>query len=69
MQTVSIGFTRDDGDFEVLATMNNTGGLMSDGEFTCLVNSTRSNIEIIMGDDVRLEVLERADAPSVVVID
>ena len=66
MKTVSIGFTREDGDFELLATMNNTGDVMTDGEFMCLVNSTRSNMELMMGAASRLEVLERADAPDVV---
>lgn len=66
MRTVSIGFTREDGDFELLATMNNTGDVMTNGEFMCLVNSTRSNMELMMGSASRLEVLERADAPDVV---
>ncbi len=66
MKAVSIGFTREDGDFELLATMNNTGDVMTDGEFMCLVNSTRSNMELMMGCESRLEVLERADAPDVV---
>jgi hypothetical protein len=66
MKTVSIGFTREDGDFELLATMNNTGDVMTNGEFMCLVNSTRSNMELMMGSESRLEVLERADAPDVV---
>ena len=69
MKAVSIGFTREDGDFELLATLNNTGDVMTDGEFMCLVNSTRSNMELMMGFESRLEVLERADAPDVVTLE
>ncbi len=69
MKTATIGFTRHDGDFQVLATLSNTCGAMTTGEFMTLVNATRSNVELMAeNDDVRIEVKERADAADVVTL-
>ena len=69
MKTATIGFTRPDGNFQVLATLSNTCGAMTTGEFMTLVNATRSNVELMAeNDDVRIEVKERADAADVVTL-
>lgn len=62
MKTVSIGYFRDDGDFAILATLNNNDGDIKDFEFLVAVMkgmvSDCSGIECIA--------LERADAPDYV---
>ena len=69
MKTATIGFTRHDGDFQVLATLSNNCGAMTTGEFISLVNATRLNIELMAETaDVRIEVKERADAADVVTL-
>lgn len=69
MKTATIGFTRHDGDFQILATLSNTCGAMTTGEFVSLVNATRLNIELMAETaDVRIEVKERADAADVVTL-
>ena len=37
MKTVSIGFNREDGDFAILATLNNNDGHLSDDAFHNIV--------------------------------
>lgn len=70
MKAATIGFTRHDGDFQVLATLSNTCGAMTTGEFVSLVNATRLNLELVAEtSDVRIEVKERADAPDVVTLE
>jgi len=67
MQYVSIGFTRSDGDFELLATLNNGANFLSDDDFAKLVKYTKVFFEE-KGEDI-LEVLERQDAPDIVTLD
>ena len=43
-KVASVGFVRDDGDFELLATFNNNGEYMSDEAFYALVTKTMSAI-------------------------
>lgn len=64
MRAVSIGFTRDDGEFELLATLNNSGDHLSDDDFGDLVNDVASTLcrRLVC----QIEVLERNDAPDVV---
>lgn len=64
MQSATIGFTREDGDFEILATMNNTADHYEAARFSVLVQSTAEAIAAAIGHDV--EILEREDAPEVV---
>lgn len=65
-KTVSLGFTRDDGDFELLATLNNNGGTMSDTAFASLIKATRLGLEL--ATETYIEVKERADAADVVTL-
>jgi len=69
MKTVSIGYYREDGDFAILATLNNNDGLLSDQRFKQL-------IELVEGEYVEklyythdIMVLERQDTPDYVEID
>jgi hypothetical protein len=64
MRAVSIGFTRDDGDFELLATLNNSGDHLSDDDFGELVNEVASTLcrRLVC----QIDVLERNDAPDVI---
>lgn len=65
MKTVSIGFIRDDGDFDLFATLNNLDGHMSDEHFDVLVNGAKTYIALMTKrNDV--QVLEREDAPDYV---
>lgn len=62
MKTVSIGIARDDGDFAVLATLNNNDAHMSENAFETLVDAVRAYIEVMSKQTT--VVLERQDAPD-----
>tara|TARA_R110000868_G_scaffold7020_1_gene38547 strand:+ start:111 stop:311 length:201 start_codon:yes stop_codon:yes gene_type:complete len=64
MKTVSIGFMRDDGDFDLFATLNNLDEHMKQNEFKELVNSVAS--ELYRATRRKVQVLEREDAPDYV---
>ncbi len=64
MKTVSIGYFRDDGDFVLLATLNNNDGDIKHFEF--LVADIKGMISDCSG--IRCIVLEREDAPDYVTI-
>ena len=60
----SFGFTRADGDFELVATLNNSGKHMSDEVFTDFVNHVKLAFEYATNGHI--EVLERQDALDIV---
>ena len=66
MKTVSIGFYRTDGDFDLFATLNNLDGHMSEVDFNRLVDHVASALCEATRQPV--EVLEREDAPSYVTL-
>jgi hypothetical protein len=66
MKTVSIGFTRDDGDFAVLATLNNNDTHLTDDAFHAIVRGVSTYLEVQIGHAV--SVLERQDTPDYVSI-
>jgi len=67
METVSIGYHREDGDFAVLATLNNNDGHMSDNAFGELVGYVASKLcrQLVC----EMVVLERQDAPDYVEVE
>ena len=67
MKTVSIGFTRDDGDFSLFATLNNLDDYFSSYDFKELVHAVASELQA--ATQMQVEILEREDAPSYVVLD
>lgn len=60
MNTVSIGYYRDDGDFALLATLNNNDGHIKHFDF--LVSDIRGMLSDCAG--VECVSLERQDAPD-----
>lgn len=68
IETVSIGFHREDGDFQIMATLNNKDGLVSATYFERLCRRLAEDL----GDDLHggsgepLVILEREDAPDYV---
>lgn len=64
VKTVSIGFYRDDGDFQLLATLNNNDELVRD--FDELVVSVISQIRLRLLIDEAIVALSRQDAPDYV---
>ena len=64
MKTVTIGYTREDGDFAVIATLNNNDGHMSDEDFDEL--RLALTISLAANTDLQLQMLERQDAPDYV---
>lgn len=62
MKTVSIGYFRDDGDFAILATLNNNDGNIKDFEF--LVADMKGMVSDCAG--IECIALEREDAPDYV---
>ncbi len=66
MNTVTIGFQREDGDFQVLATLNNKDNLLTDEAFKTLVDDVASNLcSALM---CQIDVLEREDTPDTVTL-
>mgnify|MGYP003346698151 CR=1 FL=1 len=64
MQSATIGFTRDDGDFEILATLNNTAQHYAPEIFAVIVKDTAEALMRAMGHQI--DILEREDAPDVI---
>ena len=64
MKTVSIGIMRDDGDFAVLATLNNNDEHLTQPEFDRLVSDTVNFLNERITDVV--QAVERQDAPDYV---
>ena len=62
MNTVSIGYFRDDGDFALLATLNNNDGDIK--HFKLLVSDIKGMISDCSG--IECIALEREDAPDYV---
>lgn len=67
MKTVSIGINREDGDFAVLATLNNNDSHLSDRDFEALVGEVASTLCRKMVCEV--QVLERQDTPDYIQLD
>jgi len=64
MKTVTIGFMREDGDIQVLATLNNNDDTTDEVHFRLFVAVVKSNWQRLSGENV--EVFERQDAPDYV---
>lgn len=69
MKTVSIGYHRDDGDFAVLATLNNNDELIGANVFAQLAGHLRFLLSYELEGDLVLEIVERQDAPDYVTLD
>ena len=67
MKTVSIGFTRYDGDFALFATLNNLDEYFNSYDFKELIHAVASELQA--ATKMQVEILEREDAPSYVVLD
>lgn len=68
MKTVSIGFMRDDGDFALVATLNNLDEHMSEEHFNVLVDGVKNYIALMTKrNDVLM--LEREDAPDYITLE
>lgn len=67
MKTVSIGYHREDGDFAVLATLNNNDDFMSDEEFKEAVDSLAAKLWAVTR--LYITVLERQDTPDYVEVE
>ena len=68
--TVTIGYYREDGDFAVLATLNNNDGIYTPEAFNKLIKNIFN--ELFVECNIRypdLVILERQDAPDYVQID
>jgi len=66
MKTVSIGFTRDDGDFALFATLNNLDEYFNSYDFKELVHAVASELQ--SATNMKVEILERDDAPSYITL-
>lgn len=64
MKTATIGFIREDGDIQVLATLNNNDDTISPTHFKLLVESVRFSWERLSLENVQL--FERQDTPDYV---
>ncbi len=66
-KTYTIGFYRADGDFQVLATVNNNDQLMTDFDFDCMTAHLVDTLAETTGEDV--QALSRQDTPDYVTIE
>lgn len=62
MNTVSIGYVREDGDLQLLATLNNVDGDLTQAQFSNLVERVSDQYRECGLSNVK--VYERADAPD-----
>jgi len=73
MKTVSIGYTRDDGDFRILATINNNDEEFTSHEFAAIVADIAKLLQDTHRDDMgeipMLETVARQDAPDYVTLE
>jgi hypothetical protein len=69
--TAAIGFHRDDGDFQLIATLNNNDELIARDQFTDIVHFLLRHLQNALSVDGEhtLVVLERQDAPDYVTLD
>lgn len=65
MNSVSIGYFREDGDFAILATLNNNDGYLLSNEFNDLIKLT---ISLLCNkiENIDIVALPREDAPDYV---
>jgi hypothetical protein len=68
MTTYTIGYHREDGDFAILATLNNNDGHMGQGAFLGLLEQTRNQIASFM-PYTPIVSIERQDAPDYITIE
>jgi len=66
-QTVSIGYEREDGDFHIIATLNNNEEMAEEADWHCAIAAIVSTLQKVTG--MNLAVLEREDAPDFVNLD
>jgi len=66
MNTATLGFTREDGDFEVLATLNNTAQHYAPEIFAVIVKDTAEALMNAMAHQI--DILEREDAPDTITL-
>ena len=66
MKTVSIGFTRDDGDFQIIATLNNNDELIDSVRFIATVSALRQTLQAASNE--ALQILERQDSPDYITL-
>ncbi len=66
-QTVSIGYEREDGDFHIIATLNNHEEIAEEADWHFAIAAVVSTLEKIT--DLKLAVLEREDAPDFINLD
>lgn len=64
--TVTLGFHREDGDFQVLATLNNNDGLIGYPAFSQLIEDLSEKLAHLTQSPI--EVLERQDSPDYVTL-
>jgi hypothetical protein len=68
MTTYTIGYHRDDGDFAVLATLNNNDGHMGDTSFADLLETVRFQLACHL-QPTPIVSIERQDAPDYITIE
>ncbi|HZU34745.1 MAG TPA: hypothetical protein VFA18_02480 [Gemmataceae bacterium] len=71
LSTAAIGFHRDDGDFQLLATLNNNDELIAPHRFTDIAHSLRDDLQQALSNQAEptLVVLDRQDSPDYVTLD
>ena len=64
----TIGFLREDYSFEVLATLNNNGGLLGSSTFSDLIDRTLDHFQKLYQDN-SIVALPREDTPDILSFD
>lgn len=67
MNSVSIGYLREDGDFAILATLNNNDGYLLSNEFSALIKLTIALFSNKI-ENIDIVALPREDAPDYVIV-
>ena len=64
MKTASIGYFREDGDFAIVATLNNNDGLLDDEAFAYVLTKLAGRLK--HESEQPMSILERQDTPDYV---
>ena len=66
MKTVTVGFLREDGDIQALATLNNNDELVEERQFMRIAERVTQDLQAALGGEYNIKMFERHDAPDYV---
>ena len=69
MKTITVGFLREDGDIQALATLNNNDELVGECQFMHIAERVMQDLQAELGGEYNLKMFERQDAPDYITLE